>query len=202
MKRVVTVVVIFITATSIFSACARQAVRAAEEEPTPVSSGPWDPLTSVTDREVVPEIYPKTMPAVGSDSVSLRYAGTVDSSTTVLPPEEKSPADVYRVQIFTSRLYAEALRERAIANEVFNLPVHLDYEVPYYKLRVGDFFSREEAEEIIPEVRSIGYTGAWVARVIKNVYDGPDFEQDEEPLLPSDTTDIRPGDTTRPEDNR
>jgi len=77
----------------------------------------------------------------------------------------------FRVEIFTSRLYGEANREQAIAQK-FPLPIHLDYEVPYYRLRVGDF-ATGGAEQMSRESASVGYSTAWVARAIKKAYQPP-----------------------------
>jgi hypothetical protein len=85
-----------------------------------------------------------------------------------------------------------------IAEEIFNLPLYLDYEVPYYKLRVGDFSVREEAENMLPEIKAIGYRNAWVARVLLRVRDVPDYDMTEEPILPTPAEDstMFPGDST------
>ncbi|MFH1699020.1 MAG: SPOR domain-containing protein [Candidatus Zixiibacteriota bacterium] len=160
-------------------------------EPAEPSAGalPLDPLATSIDREVVPEIHPINVMAFPDAGDSL--VSPLSHSFSALDSLESgtSPTDVYRVQIFTSRLYNEARKEKAIADEVFNLPVYLDYEVPYYKLRIGDFAKREEAENMISEIRSIGYRGAWVARVNLRVRPEPKILIDEEPILPSPETD-------------
>ena len=43
--------------------------------------------------------------------------------------------------------------------------MYLDYEVPYYKVRVGSFGSREEAEEYQQRAKAAGYRNAWVVMV-------------------------------------
>lgn len=166
------------------------------EEEAP--SGPiLDPLASSTDREVVPAVYPVRPDAVVDPGDSLARPRDVsyleyDSLAAII-----SPTEVYRVQIFTSRLYAEAVRERALADEIFNLPVYLDYEVPYYKLRVGDFVTRDEAENMVPEIKAIGYGNAWVARVVLRVRGAPEVGDPGEPILPADSV-TAPSDSTVP----
>ncbi len=163
----------------------------APEEKTP-SGPPFDPLAAAADRVIVPEEFPVASAHLAQASDTLAAAGNAalavgDTTTT-------EPSEVYRVQIFTSRLYTEASREKAIAEEIFNLPVYLDYEVPYYKLRVGDFTSRGDAEDMLPEIKAIGYRNAWVARVILRVQEAPEFDLSEEPILPEDSTAL-PADT-------
>ena len=184
MQRLFFIILILAVAFLSCSKPVRKSAPPGEETP----SGPlFDPLATATDREIVPEVYPITV-AVGQDAgdslidVNDQSYGAYDSAAADI-----SPTEVYRVQIFTSRLYAEANRERALAEEIFNLPIHLDYEVPYYKLRVGDFVTRDEAEEMVSEIRSIGYRNAWVARVVLRVFEAPEFDLSDEPILPDDS---------------
>jgi hypothetical protein len=158
-------------------------------ETAPLPPPSFDPLETPADREVVPELYPVPSPgfdAIKDSLIASRRgtAGGFDSSSF-----SQAPIDVYRVQVFTSRLYVEANRERLLAEEIFSLPVYLDFEVPYYKVRVGDFATREEAEKIIPEMTRIGYPETWVARVIQRVMESPAFEGGGEPILPDSTAD-------------
>jgi hypothetical protein len=170
--------------------CGMQRVSPPPPEESETPSGPlFDPLETPQDREVVPEVYPVRVTAVPDAGDSLVSPGDLsylqfDSASSVTAPTE-----VYRVQIFTSRLYSEAVRERQLADEIFNLPISLDYEVPYYKLRVGDFATRGEAEDLIPEIKTIGYRNAWVARVVLRIREAPEDELLDEPILPdaSDT---------------
>jgi len=161
----------------------------ATPETAPSPPPAFDPLETPADREVVPELYPVRSPGLDAlkDSLSSsrsRVAGGFDSSSFV-----QTPIDVYRIQVFTSRLYVEANQERLLAEEIFSLPVYLDFEVPYYKVRVGDFATREEAEKILPEMTRIGYSETWVARVVQRVMESPAIEGAGEPILPDSTAD-------------
>ena len=183
-KPIITGLLILFLAISCNRGTIQKSTPGEEQKP---ANAPFDPLATAADREVVPEVYP------AEPSVS-RKAGD-----TLMPPggmafgqydstvSTVSPTEVYRVQIFTSRLYAEAKREQALADEIFNLPVHLDYEVPYYKLRVGDFQTRGEAEDMVSEIKAIGYRNAWVARVILRVHEAPEFDTLDQPILPADS---------------
>ncbi|MCK5125977.1 MAG: SPOR domain-containing protein [candidate division Zixibacteria bacterium] len=168
--------------------CAKTS-RPPAEEPAAETTVPLEPLATTIDREVVPEIYPVKVSAIPDAGDSLIEPGVADYMEFDSALTEVNPSEVYRVQIFTSRLFAEASREQALANEIFNQPVHLDYEVPYYKLRVGDFLTREEAENMVSEIRSIGYRSAWVARVVLRIKNAPLFDERDDPILPSDIPD-------------
>lgn len=158
----------------------------------------FDPLATPQDRQIVPVLYPIEMAALPETGDSLVSPDALILSQFDSTASEVSPSEVYRVQVFTSRLYAEATRERQLAAEIFNLPIYLDYEVPYYKLRVGDFATRDEAENMLAEIKSIGYRNAWVARVVLKVREGPESELLDEPILPEEATDTLyvPADST------
>jgi hypothetical protein len=170
----------------VLSACGpRQGASPPSETPSQPAADPaFDPLASAEDRLVVPEAYPVEPAMIDDPGDSLAVPlDTPDSMYDSLMASD-SPAEVYRVQIFTSRLYTEAGRERVLAEEIFNLPIYLDYEVPYYKLRVGDFVTRDEAENMLSEIKAIGYRNAWVARVILRTREIPESETEDNPILP------------------
>jgi len=160
----------------------------AEEGESP-SVPMFDPLATPQDREVIPEVYPIEAAAVPDAGDSLVRPGDMSYNQFDSAASAVSPSEVYRVQVFTSRLYSEAARERQLAEEIFNLPIYLDYEVPYYKLRVGDFTTRDQAENMLAEIKTIGYKNAWVARVVLKIREAPGYELLDEPLLPEESSD-------------
>ncbi len=163
----------------------------AEEESQPTREI-FDPLATSSDREVVPEVYPVTVAYADKKGDSLVEPRSVSYEDQDSSAGSLGPGPVYRIQIFTSRLYAEANRELALAEEIFNLPVHLDYEVPYYKLRVGDFTLKSDAEDMLPEIYAIGYRDAWVARVFRKIKEAPPYDMTDDPILPLDSTGFSP----------
>jgi len=72
------------------------------------------------------------------------------------------PAQVFRVQLYTSKLYGDATRMTRIGRELCVSPVTLDYDVPYYKVRAGVFATRSEAEPHIARAKALGFGEAWV----------------------------------------
>lgn len=148
-----------------------------DEESQAIDSRGYDPLELPRDREVVPEKISQTGVITGISPVGT--ADTLDTDSTVLdyvtPPVELDTLNnqVFRIQLFTSKLYSEARHEVEIAEEIFDQPVYLDYEVPYFKVRVGNFSSRLAAEEYQQTARTAGYSNAWA--VVVNI----DIEQTE-----------------------
>lgn len=144
----------------------------------------FNPLETPADREIVPELYPLSPDQKNQSLTSHKDTAEKGSKKT---DTSGVPMEVYRVQLFMSRLIGEAGREKAVAEEIFALPVYLDYEVPYYKVRIGDFGTREEAESILPAVQGMGYNEAWVARVTPRIREMPAENSIDQPLLPGDS---------------
>jgi len=120
-------------------------------------------------------------------------SGQDDSGTAVSPtdqgeqdsiiedftgPERHGIVRGYRVQIFLSDDLREASRVMAEARERFEQEVYLEYDAPYYKVRVGDCSTEREGEEFLQVARRIGYPDAWLVRTIISLAEEeePDIE--------------------------
>ena len=148
--------------------------RPAEERPAPETDSysdgrGYDPLELPRDREIVPEKYPSTGSIKGGSALTETPSDSVDSGhqeIDSLPVElDTLNNQVFRVQLFTSKKYGEARQAVVVAEEIFDQPVYLDYEVPYYKVRVGNFASRRDAEGYQPKASAAGYANPWVVVV-------------------------------------
>ncbi len=90
------------------------------------------------------------------------YTPPVRPSPPVAP--SRAPASVlgFRVQIFASSTQNNADRVAADARSGFGGRVYVDYIAPYYKVRVGDCLTREDAEIMKNKARTLGYRGAFI----------------------------------------
>ncbi|MDX9857209.1 MAG: SPOR domain-containing protein [candidate division Zixibacteria bacterium] len=154
-----------------------------------------DPLELPSDREVVPAVQPHAGDITGQDALVVRDDDLTDS-TAVDESETAAGADslnaqAYRVQLFTGKLFSEARTEVAVAEEIFDQPVYLDYEVPYFKVRVGDFAGRDDAERYRQRAKGAGYANAWVVLVNINVRQAAPLYEGA-PSRPIDSTAARP----------
>ena len=163
----------------------------AEESATTVSWRGFDPLELPADKVIVPKEYPQKGTVSGSGVVSrenMASSDTTDLFVEDLPDSADSLNNqAYRVQIFSSKVYGEARHEAKIAEEIFDRPLSIDYEVPYYKIRVGSFDNRNKAEEYQMKAKAAGYTNAWVVLVNINVKETSPLYQDEMLLPPADS---------------
>ncbi len=125
------------------------------------------------DRIVIPLEHPKDGMIFGSALIVEAAEIQTDSIFQLvdnIPDEIDSlNSQAYRVQIFSSKKFGESRQVKLVAEEIFDRPVFLDYEVPYYKIRVGNFANRDKAEEYQQRVKSSGYKNAWVVVVIVDV---------------------------------
>lgn len=74
----------------------------------------------------------------------------------------QTAVDGYRIQLYSGTNREAAARVRAEANSYFpDREVFAFYDRPYFKVRIGEFYGRTEADRMLREVR-IWYTGAFV----------------------------------------
>jgi len=166
------------------------------ETPVPAESGPvdprgFDPLELSRDREVVPSKYSRTGEIIGKQVIVEAEPSDAGMDSTEsglvgpVPQVDTLNNQVYRVQIFTSRVYGDARRAARVAEEIFDQPVYVEYEVPNYKVRVGGFGGRYDAEDYQQKAKAAGYRNAWVVMVnvgIKEV--APLYQKDRDLFLP------------------
>ncbi|MCX6826297.1 MAG: SPOR domain-containing protein [candidate division Zixibacteria bacterium] len=153
-----------------------------ESDKNSAASFAYNPLEMAEDTVIIPVKYPIN---VNSSYRESPRKGEPSDSAAI----SKSKADRYRIQIFTSRVYGQALKESNTASQVFDQKVWMDYEVPYYKVRIGDFSSQSKAEEYLPVVRNAGYGSAWIVRVSTNIQT-LDTNPRGEPNSPEDSSNI------------
>jgi hypothetical protein len=69
----------------------------------------------------------------------------------------------FRIQIFSSSNVDEATLTKNLALEKFvGDSIYVVYDAPVYKVRVGDFANRYEANQRLPEFVEKGYRDAWI----------------------------------------
>lgn len=119
----------------------------------------------LSDSSNVPATRPPIRPKRFSEPT--RTISSTDSAVPTvrsLPVVSDSTPELigFRIHLLTSNMIGDARAASQIAEELFDQPVQIDYEVPYYKLRVGEFANRRMAEEYLIGVKRAGYPKAWV----------------------------------------
>lgn len=83
------------------------------------------------------------------------------------PSEENRLMDGFRIQLFATKDIESATIAKKEAEFVFtedSLNIYIEFESPYYKLRIGDFKVRDEAVAFREVARGKGYTSSWIVK--------------------------------------
>ena len=81
--------------------------------------------------------------------------------------------DGFRIQIFASKDIERATLEKKQAEFQFledSVAVYIEFDSPMYKVRVGDFRNREDAEKLKRIARRKGYREAWIVKTKVNTH--------------------------------
>jgi hypothetical protein len=81
--------------------------------------------------------------------------------------QENKLVDGFRIQIISTKEIESAARAKSIAVEQFedlDVEFYLEFDSPYYKVRLGDFQTRADASSIREVIRSRGYPKAWIVK--------------------------------------
>lgn len=70
----------------------------------------------------------------------------------------------YKIQIFSSLQQDEAENEANVARGKLAEKVFVEFDPPYYKVRVGNCSNPEQAEKLLEKIRRKGYSSAWIVR--------------------------------------
>jgi hypothetical protein len=190
-----------VIALAALAGCSRPPARITEvekgTEAPPADPRGFDPLELPRDRDIIPREHPRTGDIIGRQVIVEADAETGETDSTdagLVVPEPMIDSlnnQAYRVQLFTSRVYGEARKASRVAEEIFDQPVFVDYEVPNYKVRVGSFADRDAAERYQQQAKAAGYTNAWVVMVNVGVREvAPLYDDMTDPFLDLPQTEL------------
>lgn len=141
--------------------CSRGQVKVRTEQPQ--TTGDRFETLLPQDTLNVPAMYP----VEGIVGTPMKPIGGADTVSNV-PTNTTQPVvgHRFRIQLITSNQFSEANFSKKVAEEIFDTEIEVAYEAPYYKLRIGSFLTREEAEAFLPQVRTAGYPDAIVVSTL------------------------------------
>jgi cell division protein FtsN len=111
--------------------------------------------TPVMDTPVVTETA-AAMPASNAN------VGTMAPAVQTTAPDSKSFIPGWRVQIHAFPSMATAEAAAAKARQHFTEAVYVEYQAPLYKVRLGDFLTKDDARHMVNRAKAENYTQAWV----------------------------------------
>jgi hypothetical protein len=81
--------------------------------------------------------------------------------------EIDQPLVIFRVQVFASKSFDEAQDFATQIEPLFMEGVFVEYQMPYYKVRVGEFYDPGDGESFLEDVKQMGFKNAWLVRIIQ-----------------------------------
>ncbi len=107
---------------------------------------------------------PEGVSEKGKENPDERLETTDSSDSTEVAIVEMEEVSGWRVQIFASEKFEAAQQAKEEAMEVFDVPVYVPFEMPYYKVRIGNCRTLTQVEELIRIAKRKGYRTAFQAR--------------------------------------
>ncbi len=149
-----------------FSGCALLPRGEGVKDPRTKGENNFDPLGFEQDKEIVTEgEYSITK----EDSIRLEKRRREKTEwESVEEIESLLPEKVYRVQFFATKYPDEARQVADFVESQLSERTYIDYKTPYYRIRVGDCETKEEANSLLEKIRAMGYGGSWVVEVKQN----------------------------------
>jgi hypothetical protein len=116
----------------------------------------FDPLT-LDDEDIV--FTENNNESINESSSDLKIKNTEN--------KENQQTDGFRVQLLATKDIESATIEKKEAEFAFvedSVVVYIEFDSPYYKIRVGDFQNRSKADELKRIARDKGYTTSWIVK--------------------------------------
>lgn len=146
------------------------------EQPSEDQNEDFDPMT-LNDFELDVDSQPASSSVQVVDVEQLLRGDAVPDSLL-----EGQAIPGFRVQLIATRNEEEARAVMRNAVISFDEQVYRQYDNPYYKIRVGDFLSRYEANQLQEEAIALGFHEAWVVRSM--IQSGSPSQEDEDNDMP------------------
>lgn len=95
-----------------------------------------------------------------------------DENSNELQKNVAGTTDGFRVQVIATDNIEEANQTRSeIYSKTTNKEVYINFEPPFYKVKVGDFTSRQDAEDLKFMLNQLGYKEARIVQETINLFE-------------------------------
>jgi hypothetical protein len=138
----------------------------------PASKGGYD---FKKEGRIPPPAGGSAAPETDVEEIPISDAG-IEVTEAEAPPDTarvSAPADSiaegFRIQVFVSADRDVAQNARNVAAQRLGLPTYLDLDGGVYKVRLGDYATREDATRALAGVRSQYYPDAWITPARINI---------------------------------
>jgi cell division protein FtsN len=111
-------------------------------------------------------------PPIATDKLPPDVWYAYDDSLVEMQRQIVSTTDGYRVQVLSTDDIDEANRVRAeVYEKATRKEVYIIFEPPFYKVKVGDFTSKAEAENLRFKLSQLGYTESKIVQETVNLFE-------------------------------
>jgi hypothetical protein len=121
----------------------------------------FDPLGFAGDDSVI----------TGRNRMSPAQTDTIDGSANSLnlssQEQPNNPDDhvLFRVQVYSTKLFDDAQQYSSSIKTMFPEGVSVEYQMPYYKVQVGQFNNSADGQSFLEKVKQLGFENAWLVRI-------------------------------------
>jgi SPOR domain len=111
-------------------------------------------------------------PPIATDKLPSDVWYAYDDSLVEMQRQIVGTTDGYRVQVLSTDDIDEANRVRAeVYEKTTRKEVYIIFEPPFYKVKVGDFTSKAEAENLRFKLSQLGYTESKIVQETVNLFE-------------------------------
>lgn len=121
-----------------------------------------------SERSFRPADFDPPVETLKTENRAFTEAPTVPGLTAPVAAETTAG---FRVQVLLTQEIDRATATRdTLASEIPDEWVYLTFDLPYYKVRVGNYLDRESAGRCVQRLVSLGYADAWIVpdKVLRN----------------------------------
>jgi cell division septation protein DedD len=129
--------------------------------------------TYVQDTETISGGRRRSAPVAPPEEPAPVLSAVPDDATPAPPPPPQKTASIdirhesgYRVQLYATREAEKAKAFAESARRSFKEKIYVEYLDPYYKVRVGDCLTREEARLLLDRAKAAGFDQAWITSTL------------------------------------
>jgi hypothetical protein len=135
-----------------------------ERDPRMGAETRFDPISFPGDEAVITG-HSGRMVTESSKADSV-VTNSVDSSVQ-LTGGISGERTLFKVQVYSTKSFEDAQQYSSSIKNMFPEGVSVEYQVPYYKVQVGQFNNSSDGQFFLEKVKQLGFENAWLVRIIQ-----------------------------------
>jgi hypothetical protein len=121
----------------------------------------FNPLGFEEDKKILTQQEYQGRSEVGGEMEQGEVQIEADSSREI----ENQYKTIYRVQVYASKIPSEAtFFADSIRTVLDSQKIYVEYQSPYYRVRIGHCSNFDEAEDLLNKLKKMGLDQAWVVK--------------------------------------